>query len=118
MTYEQILQRAPLSTAAGNKGAAAEFVVFLTSLIEGDRETVRALSPSQQRYLYTLREKWRLRAAGKDARWNEYGSRPGRPPVEKLKTRKTKRRDPGEDDPLFISLMRKYGTPRDRDGED
>lgn len=111
-TYEQILQRTPQSSEAGNTAAAAGFVVFLSSIVEGDRETFAQLSVSQQRYVYRLREKWQRRAAGKDTRWNEYGSRPGRPVVERRKTH-VSRRDPGEHDPLFQSLMRKYGGPRD-----
>lgn len=96
--------------------AAGEFVAFLSSIIEGDKETFSQLAVSQQRYLYRLRDKWQLRASGGDARWNQFGSRPGRPTVEK-KAKKTSRRDPGEQDPLFQSLMWKYGNPRDGETE-
>lgn len=114
MTYEEILQRAPLSTASGKLDEAAAFVVFLTNTINS-RETFGQLSASQQRYLYRLRDKWKVRAAGDDDQWNQYGSRPGRPVVDerKKKPRKSRRADPGEKDPLFISLMKKYGRPID-----
>lgn len=118
MTYEEILHRTPASTAAGNLAAAAEFVVFLTSVIEGDRTSFGQLSTSQQRYLYRLRDKWKARAAGDDERWNVYGSRPGRPIATRSRAKKrTPRTDPSEHDPLFQSLVRKYGTPR-RDDDD
>lgn len=110
MTYEQILARSPRSDQAGNRPVAGEYVVFLTSVIEGDA-TFSALSDSQQRYLYRLRDKWKVRAAGQDQRWNEYGSRPGRPVAPK-KPRASRAADPGEKDPLYKSLMSKYGMPR------
>lgn len=109
MTYEDILARTPPSTAAGNQAVAGEFVVFLTSVIEA-RETFAQFTTSQQRYLYRLRGRWHTRAAGQDARWNEHGSRPGR--REGTKKRQSTRRDPGEETPLFQSLMNKYGSPR------
>lgn len=113
MTYEQILQRAPLSTEAGDTDAAERFVAFLSSIIEGDRQTFTQLEDSQQRYLYKLRSKWQERAKGLDERWNTYGSRPGRPVSTKTPKRKRRRSDPGETTALFQSLMRKFGTPRD-----
>jgi hypothetical protein len=118
VTYEAILARAPLSTAAGNRPAAAAYVVFLTNIIEGDRETFAALTPSQQGYVYKLRSKWQARALGQDARWEQFGSRPGQfSGTRQTKKKKPTRHDPGEDTPLFQSLLRKYGQPRDLDSE-
>ena len=112
MTYEAILQRTPGSDQAGNREAAGAFVAFLTQVIEADPETFKQLSRTQQTYLYRLREKWKVRAAGNDERWNVSGSRPGRPVAKVKKPRKSRTADPGEKDPLFQSLMRKYGMPR------
>lgn len=112
LTYEQILSRQPLSTTAGNRAVAAEFVVFLTTQIEG--AGLDGLTTAQKNYLYKLRAKWQQRAAGLDLRWNVSGSRPGQPTKRALKdSTRRKGHDPGEDDPLFQSLMRKYGTPLD-----
>lgn len=109
VTYEQVLDRQPPTSAAGNKAAAAQFVVLLTSVIEGTGTA--GFDEGQKNYLYRLRDKWRRRANGEDFRWNVTGSRPGRPPKDATKKRRSTRRDAGEDDPLFQSLMRKFGTP-------
>ena len=112
LSYEQILSRQPLSTTAGNRAAAAEFVVFLTTHIDGGM--LDQLNVAQKNYLYKLRTKWQARAAGEDIRWNVQGSRPGQPTKRSLKQQTRRSRpDPGEDDPLFRSLMQKFGTPLD-----
>jgi hypothetical protein len=109
-TYQEILARAPKSFQAGDTQAADAFVQYLTLVMHSGEGTT--LTESQSTYLYRLRDKWQSRAEGKDARWNVAGSRPGRPPGSKNKVSRRVRSDPGEKTPLFQSLMRKYGTPR------
>jgi hypothetical protein len=110
MTYEEILARAPRSTQAGDTQAAAEFATFLSFALQ-DR-VASPITENQRTYLYKLRTRWQTRTEGRDARWNIAGSRPGRPPGAKNKVSRRVRPDPGEKTPLFQSLMRKYGTPR------
>lgn len=110
MTYEQLLARQPLTTQTGDLAAASAFVTALETYLL-DKDAMAQLSASQQKYLYRLRSKWQARAAGDDARWMENGSRPGRP--SKLGAPRKATRDKGEQDPLFISLMNKFGTPRE-----
>jgi hypothetical protein len=113
MNYEEILARQPASTSAGDRSAAQAFVAFLSLQITGGLEH---LNGSQQRYLYKLRSRWEVRAAGDDPRWNETGSRPGRPraPIRKTPPQGNYRREE-ETDPLLASILRKYGTPRRED---
>lgn len=108
-TYEHLLAQQPPSDSSGNRAAAAAFVVVLTTALEG-ANIGEGLTPAQKNYLYRLRATWAKRAAGNDLRWNVAGSRPGRP-RKWTDIPKKRKRDPGEDDPLFQSLMRKYGTP-------
>ncbi len=117
MTYEDLLAKQPLTTSAGDRLAAQAFVELLSTVIEGRGTT--DLLDSQRRYLYKLRARWQARAAGTDLRWMVQGSRPGRPPrpdAEAHREREFRHRtrvqaDPGEADPLFQSLLKKYGTP-------
>lgn len=110
--YESILQRQPLSTAAGDRALAAQFVAVLSAAIEAKTAD---LSDSQRNYLYKLRTKWDQRAKGEDSNWNLYGSRPGR--RKSVVVDKAATVDPTvygteeQRDPLLSSLMRKFGKP-------
>jgi hypothetical protein len=116
--YESLLEQQPASTVAGNVQAAARFVQAITTALHGDN--LRGLSESQKNYLYKLRGKWEKRAAGQDAQWNAYGTRPGR--RKSVSKDNSAQLDPtvygaeDERDPLLSSLMAKYGTPRRTDG--
>ena len=113
-TYEEILARQPKSTQAGDAKAAEDFAVFLsTILVSSEKDT---LTESQRVYLYRLRTKWDTRSRGEDLRWNMTGTKPGRP-AHLSSTPKRTRHDPDEDDPLFVSLVRKYGTPVSEGGK-
>lgn len=109
MTYEDILARQPQSTQAGSLPEAERFATFLSATLASSEKD--HLTESQRVYLYRLRAKWDKRAKGEDVRWNVVGSKPGRPGKSSSKVKRA-HRDPDEDDPLFVSLMRKYGTPR------
>lgn len=62
MTYEQLLQKAPPTTAAGNKRAAKEYVTMIQAYLNAESAS---LSHSQKNYLYRLRGRWELRAQGR-----------------------------------------------------
>ncbi len=111
MTYEQLLQQQPPSTAAGDLSAAKAFVDAISQALS--RNLIPDLTVANQNYLYRLRAKWQQRAHGKDAAWMQYGSKPGRRPHA---ARKRGNVDPtaygSEDelDPLLRSLLKKYGN--------
>lgn len=112
MTYEQLLGRQPLSTQAGDRNAAREFVAAISAFIEGSDAAL--LDVSQKNYLYKLRQKWNLRAKGEDEAWNQYGSTPGRrkKPANDSSVDKTAYGDGEEMDPLLASIISKYGRKR------
>jgi hypothetical protein len=111
LTYEEILGRQPASTSGGDRVAARTFVDFLSVQLAGG---VGHLNDSQRHYLLKLRSKWQERADGRDTRWNEYGSRPGRPHA-KAKPRRGHYKREEDADPLLASILRKFGTPRNRE---
>lgn len=116
MRYEEILAQQPPSTSAGDRLAARTFVGVIASAIS-DKES--PLTPSQRNYLYKLRGKWEVRAAGKDESWNEYGCRPGRRRQPKIETSSkvdvTAYGTEEELDPLLRRVIEKFGTPQRTD---
>lgn len=108
LSYEQILERSPKSTDAGDKLAALEFVSLLTQVLTG--QGTEQLSNAQKNYLYKMRVKWQQRGEGRDLRWNSMGTKPGR--AKKVSATVRGYRNEEETDPLLASLLRKYGTPR------
>ena len=109
--YERLLAKQPLTTQIGSTHAAAAFVQAIELFI-ADTSVMGALTDAQRKYVYKLRGRWAIRANGDDPRWLEQGSRPGRPVKNKRAKRRLAAKDPGEADPMFQSLMRKFGTPR------
>jgi hypothetical protein len=83
MTYEAILERQPKSTDTGDRRAAKAYLDFLESVVFADAGLLAGLTVSNRNYLYKQRKLWAKRAAGDDERWNQCGSRPGRPAVDK-----------------------------------
>lgn len=77
MTYEQLLERTPKSTSAGDRRDAEAFVTVISNFKSS--KDYESLTDAQRRYLFRLSATWTKRAEGNDERWNEYGSRPGRP---------------------------------------
>ncbi len=116
MTYEDILNHTPLSTTAGNLTAAKAFADFLHTQIEG--EGVSQLNDAQRNYLYKLRVRWRLRAAGKDARWMTYGSAPGRAKKAEQRQRANAKEEEVEYDELSARLINRFRAIRPDTGEE
>lgn len=116
MTYEQLLQLQPVSTASGDCVLAGRFVDQLSAYIKG--HGLSTLSDAQKNYLYKLRAKWSLRAQGKDTSWTAGGSRPGRKPMKHASPQKVDRTTYGTEDeldPLLADVIHKFGTPKRTD---
>lgn len=116
MTYEELLQQAPLSSQAGDRHAAGIFVELITQYLSRHGST---LTLSQKNYLYKARNTWRQRAAGHDPQWEQYGSKPGRRPTGRKTTMragrggtqidKTAYGDEHELDPLIVTIKHAFG---------
>lgn len=73
MTYSE-LTRFATSIPAGDHQTARQFLIELAATLKSE-----PLKPHQRRYLYRLRNMWKERAEGRDARWEIFGCRPGAP---------------------------------------
>lgn len=73
MSYADLLTRAREAKPGDTEGAR--------SILATIREVLATekLESDERRYLYRLIQRWEKRAAGKDARWEVYGSKGGRP---------------------------------------
>ena len=104
MTYLAILARGA-QIVAGDLPAADRLLQDVSTLLDTE-----ALSTDERRRLYKFRSKWAKRARGEDYRWNAVGVKAGRPStVQKQATARA--RGEAVDDPLVLSLTRKYGKP-------
>lgn len=71
LSYHELLKAATHIPAADTH-AANGWLLQLANVLKANN-----LAPYQRSYLYRLRRIWKQRAAGRDARWNDYGSEPG-----------------------------------------
>lgn len=74
MTYRELIDAAK-HVPPGDTGAASRWLLDLAGVLKAGE-----LMPAQRAYLYRLRRVWRVRAQGRDARWNIFGSMPGANP--------------------------------------
>lgn len=74
VTYRDLLSSAT-RIVAGDTHSANGWLLNLAGVLKTE-----PLQPHQRAYLYRLRTIWKRRAAGQDARWNEFGSMPGAKP--------------------------------------
>lgn len=113
MTYESLLARQPASSLSGNRESARRFAEEIAHYLAGPSSI---LSTSQRNYLYKLRGTWSNRAAGKDARWEEFGNKRGRPRSAAKPTSAgvdpTAYGNPDELDPILKATMAKFGKRR------